>query len=76
MREPKAMKELHKIREKMSKLSREELLKELEETREKYKDIIATNEAKSKKILVKVWFFVRSSYKAGELFVKNVVKKL
>lgn len=54
MREPKTMRELHKIREKMSKLSREELLKELEETREKFKDIIAANEAKSKKIEIKV----------------------
>ena len=54
MREPKAMRELHKIREKMSKLSRKELLKELEETREKFKDIIAANESKSKKIEVKI----------------------
>ena len=54
MKEPKAMQELHKIREKMSKLSKKELLKELECTREKFKDIIATNEAKSKKIELKV----------------------
>ena len=54
MREPKAMKELHKIREKMSKLSREELLKELEETREKFKDVIVANEAKAKKLEIKV----------------------
>ena len=52
--EPKAMKELHKIREKMSKLSAKDLLKELEDTREKFKDIIAANEAKSKKIELKV----------------------
>ena len=54
MKEPKAMKELHKIREKMSKLSRDEFLKELEETREKFKDVIAACEAKAKKIELKV----------------------
>lgn len=54
MKEPKTMRELHKKREKMSKLSKEELLKELAETREEFKDIIAANEAKSKKIEVKV----------------------
>lgn len=54
MNEPKAMKELHKIREKMSKLPEKELLKELEETREKFKEIIAANNAKSKKIELKV----------------------
>lgn len=54
MRESKSMKELHKIRESMSKLSREELLRELEKTREKFKDVIAANEAKSKKIEIKV----------------------
>ena len=54
MKEPKAMKELHKIREKMSKLSKQELLKELEATREKFKDIMAANAAKSKKIEIKV----------------------
>ena len=53
-KEPKAMRELHKIREKMSKMSVKELLKELEETREKFKDIIAANESKAKKIEVKV----------------------
>jgi len=50
MKEPKTMRELHKIREKMSKLSNEELLKELAETREKYKDIIETCESKVKKL--------------------------
>ena len=54
MREPKAMKELHKIREKMSKLSDRELLKSLEGTRIKYKDIISASELKTKKIEVKV----------------------
>lgn len=52
--EPKAMKELHKIREKMSKLSVKELLKELEETRKKFNGIIAANETKSKKIELRV----------------------
>ena len=54
MREPKAMRELHKIREKMSKLSAKELLKELTETREKFKDIIAACESKAKKLEIKV----------------------
>ena len=54
MKEPKAMRELHKIREKMSKLSREELLAELKATREKYKDVIEKCEAKARKIEVKV----------------------
>ena len=54
MKEPKAMRELHKIREKMSKLSKEELLEELAITREKYKDIIAASEAKAKKLEIKV----------------------
>jgi len=54
MKEPKAMRELHKIREKMSKLSDKELLKESEAAREKYKDIIAACEAKAKKIEIKV----------------------
>ena len=54
MKKSKTMDELHKIREKMSKLSREELLKELEETREKFKDVIVANDAKSKKIEIKV----------------------
>ena len=40
MKEPKAMEEIHKIREKMSKMSYEELEKELELVREKYKDIM------------------------------------
>ena len=53
-KEPKAMKELHRIRERMSKLSKEELLKELEETRKKYKDLIYVSESKAKKIEVKV----------------------
>ena len=54
MKEPKALKELHKIRESMSKLSREEMLKELEETRRKFKDIISACEAKAKRIELKV----------------------
>jgi len=54
MKEPKAMRELHKIREKMSKLSDKEMLKELERVREKYKDIIEACEAKAKKIEVRV----------------------
>ena len=54
MREPKAMKELHRIREKMSKLSDKELLQELEETRKKYKETISVSESKAKKIEVKV----------------------
>lgn len=41
MREPKAMEEIHKIREKMSKMSDVELDKELEVVRKKYKEIIA-----------------------------------
>ena len=53
-KEPKAMKELHRIREKMSKMSDKELLKELEETRKKYKDIISASELKAKKIVIKV----------------------
>jgi len=54
MKEPKAMRELHKIREKMSKMSDEEFLKESERAREKYKDIIEKCETKAKKIEVKV----------------------
>lgn len=54
MKKTKAMDELHKIREEMSRLSDKELLKELEETREKFKDVIAANDAKSKKIEIKV----------------------
>ena len=54
MKEPKSMQELHKIREKMSKLSDKELLKESEKAREKYKDIIAACESKAKKIEIKV----------------------
>lgn len=54
MREPKAMRELHKIREKMAKLSDKELLEESEKVRERYKDIIATCESKAKKIELKV----------------------
>ena len=42
MKEPKAMEEIHKIREKMSKMSYEELEKELESVRQKYKDIMAS----------------------------------
>ena len=53
MREPKAMRELHKIREKMSKLSDKELLNESEKAREKYKDIITVCESKTKKIEIK-----------------------
>ena len=41
MKKPKVMRELHKIREEMSKMSYEELEKELELIREKYKDIMA-----------------------------------
>jgi len=52
--EPKAMRELHKIREKMSKMSDEEFLKESERAREKYKDTIEKCETKAKKIEVKV----------------------
>lgn len=48
------MRELHRIREKMSKMSDEELLKESERAREKCKDIIEKCEAKAKKIEVKV----------------------
>lgn len=54
MRESKAMRELHKIRENMSKMSDEELLKESERAREKYKDVIEKCESKAKKIEVKV----------------------
>ncbi|MBI1936090.1 hypothetical protein HYS31_06635 [Candidatus Woesearchaeota archaeon] len=54
MKEPKAMRELHDIREKMSKLSDKELLEELKSTREKFKDIITESAAKSKKIEVKI----------------------
>lgn len=54
MKEPKAMQELHRIREKMSKLSKEELLKELAETRGEFKDIIAACESKAKKLVIKV----------------------
>ena len=54
MKTSKATKELHKIREKMSKLSDEELLKKSEATRERYKDIIATCESKAKKLEIKV----------------------
>lgn len=42
MKEPKAMKEIHRIREEMSKMSYEELEKELELIRKKYKDIIVS----------------------------------
>lgn len=54
MKNSKTMKELHKIREKMSKLSDKEQLKLLEETRKKYKDIISASEIKAKKIEIKV----------------------
>lgn len=54
MNKSKTMDELHKIREKMSRMSDEELLKESERAREKYKDIIEKCEAKAKKIEVRV----------------------
>ena len=54
MKESKAMKELHKIRENMSKLSTKELLKELAETREEFKNIISASESKARKIEIKV----------------------
>ena len=50
MKEPKALKEIHDIREKMSKMSDEELLEDLKKTREKYKDLIYETEHKPKKI--------------------------
>ena len=53
MKQPKAMKEIHKIREKMSKLTTKELLQELKQTREEFKEEIKVNDAKSKKIEVK-----------------------
>ena len=40
MKEPKAMQEIHKIREEMSKMSYEELERELELVRRKYKNMI------------------------------------
>ena len=54
MKKSKTMDELHKIREKMSRMSDKELLEESERVREKYKDIIEKSEAKAKKIEVKV----------------------
>ena len=56
MKESKTMRELHKIRERMSKMSNKELLEASEKVREKYKDIIEACEAKAKsrKIEVKV----------------------
>lgn len=54
MKESKILKELHAIREKMSKLSDAELLKELEDTRHKYKDYISECEHKSRKLEVGV----------------------
>jgi len=39
MKKPKVMRELHKIREEMSKMSYEELEKELELVRRKYKNL-------------------------------------
>ncbi len=54
MKEPKALRELHDIREKMSKFSDEELLKDSDAIREKYKDIIASCELKAKKLEIEI----------------------
>ena len=43
MREPKPMQEIHKIREKMSKMSFEELEKSLVSVRKKYKQILVSS---------------------------------
>ena len=42
MKEPKAMREIHKIREEMSKMSDEELEEELKLVRKKYKNIMVS----------------------------------
>ncbi len=41
MKEPKVMKELHKIREEMSKLSHEERMERFKKAQEEYEKLIA-----------------------------------